>query len=191
MAKHSVVVMVLVIVLISTMVIDVLEAATKDDHDDEKVTNLQFYFHDIVSGKTPTAVRVAKAADTEKSPASFGALVMADDPLTETPDPKSKLVGRAQGLYGSAGQQELGLVMAMSFAFTEGEYNGSSISILGRNAALNPVREMPVVGETGIFRLARGYAIAKTHWFNATSGDAIVEYNVTVVHYRRRKELMF
>ncbi|XP_008245704.1 PREDICTED: dirigent protein 23 [Prunus mume] len=148
----------------------------------ETVTNLQFYFHDTVSGKTPSAVRVAQATDTEKSPTLFGALLMADDPLTETPDPNSKLVGRAQGLYGSSCQQELGLIMAMNFGFTDGMYNGSSISILGKNSAMNPVREMPVVAGTGVFRLGRGYAIAKTHWIDFTTGDAIVGYNVTVIH---------
>ncbi|CAL9022775.1 unnamed protein product [Prunus brigantina] len=148
----------------------------------ETVTNLQFYFHDTVSGKTPSAVRVAQATDTEKSPTLFGALLMADDPLTETSDPNSKLVGRAQGLYGSSCQQELGLIMAMNFGFTDGMYNGSSISILGKNSAMNPVREMPVVAGTGVFRLGRGYAIAKTHWIDFTTGDAIVGYNVTVIH---------
>ncbi|BBG92434.1 hypothetical protein PRUPE_8G162100 [Prunus persica] len=148
----------------------------------ETVTNLQFYFHDTLSGKTPSAVRVAQATDTEKSPTLFGALLMADDPLTETPDPNSKLVGRAQGLYGSSCQQELGLIMAMNFGFTDGMYNGSSISILGKNSAMNPVREMPVVAGTGVFRLGRGYAIAKTHWIDFTTGDAIVGYNVTVIH---------
>ncbi|BFG42282.1 dirigent protein 23 [Prunus yedoensis var. nudiflora] len=148
----------------------------------ETVTNLQFYFHDTVSGKTPSAVRVAQATDTNKSPTLFGALLMADDPLTETPDPNSKLVGRAQGLYGSSCQQELGLIMAMNFGFTDGMYNGSSISILGKNQAMNLVREMPVVAGTGVFRLGRGYAIAKTHWIDFTTGDAIVGYNVTVIH---------
>ncbi|KAM5550003.1 dirigent protein 23-like [Rosa sericea] len=147
----------------------------------ETVTNLQFYFHDTVSGKNPSAVRVAQAANTDKSPTLFGALLMADDPLTETPDPNSKLVGRAQGLYGSSGQQEFGLIMAMSFAFTDGAFNGSSVSIFGKNPALHPVRELPVVGGTGVFRLARGYAIAKTYRFD-TTGDAIVGYNVTVTH---------
>ena len=42
--------------------------------------------------------------------------------------------------------------------------------------------EMPIVGGTGFFWLARGYAIAKTHWFDFTTGYAIVGYNVTVVH---------
>ncbi|OMO92815.1 Plant disease resistance response protein [Corchorus olitorius] len=155
--------------------------ATKLDSKKETVTNLQFYFHDTVSGKNPSAIRVAQAADSEKSPTLFGAILMADDPLTETPDPNSKLIGRAQGIYGSAAQTELGLIMAMSFCFTDGIYNGSSVSILGKNSAMNPVREMPIVGGTGLFRLARGYALAKTHWFD-TTGDAIVGYNVTIIH---------
>ncbi|XVF00915.1 hypothetical protein REPUB_Repub04eG0043100 [Reevesia pubescens] len=156
--------------------------ASKLETKQEAVTNLQFYFHDTVSGKSPSAIRVAQATDTEKSPTLFGALLMADDPLTESPDPNSKLLGRAQGLYGSTGQTEFSLIMAMSFCFTDGIYNGSSISILGKNSALNLVREMPIVGGTGLFRLARGYAIAKTHWIDITTGDAIVGYNVTIVH---------
>ncbi|KDP27569.1 hypothetical protein JCGZ_19574 [Jatropha curcas] len=148
----------------------------------ETVTNLQFYFHDTVSGKNPSAIKVAQSAYTEKSPTLFGTIMMADDPLTEGPDPKSKLVGRAQGLYGSAGQDELCLIMAMNFAFTNGMSNGSSLSVLGKNSALSPVRELPIVGGTGVFRLARGYAVAKTHWFDITTGDAIVGYNITVMH---------
>ncbi|KAG1360956.1 Dirigent protein 23 [Cocos nucifera] len=148
----------------------------------EQVTRLHFYFHDIVSGKHPTAVRVAQAANSDRSPTAFGVVVMADDPLTEGPDPNSRLVGRAQGLYGSAGQEELGLIMAMNYRFTDGKYNGSSFSLNGLNRALDPVREMAIVGGTGVFRLARGVAMAKTYSLNTTTGDAIVEYNVTVVH---------
>ncbi|XP_062021641.1 dirigent protein 23-like [Rosa rugosa] len=179
----------LVLMVFISLVVSFTEAkwaesveATKEATPSQTVTNLQFYFHDTVSGKNPSAVRVAQASDTEKSPTLFGALLMADDPLTETPDPNSKLVGRAQGLYGSSCQQELGLIMAMSFAFSDGTYNGSSISIFGKNPITNPIRELPVVGGTGVFRLARGYAIAHTHWVNATAGDAVVGYNVTVVH---------
>ncbi|WCJ42168.1 Disease resistance-responsive (dirigent-like protein) family protein [Euphorbia peplus] len=150
--------------------------------DEPKTTILQFYFHDTVSGKNPSAIKVAESAQTTKSPTLFGSIMMADDPLTEGPDPNSKLVGRAQGLYGSAGQSEMCLIMAMNFAFTDGAYNGSSISLLGKNSALSPVREMPIVGGTGVFRLARGYAVAKTHWMDITTGDAIVGYNVTLVH---------
>ncbi|KAL6210080.1 hypothetical protein ACLB2K_021018 [Fragaria x ananassa] len=67
--------------------------AKKEATPSETVTNLQFYFHDTISGKNPSVVRVAQATDTEKSPTLFGALLMADDALTKTPDPNSKLVG--------------------------------------------------------------------------------------------------
>ncbi|CAK9169944.1 unnamed protein product [Ilex paraguariensis] len=149
----------------------------------EKLSHLHFYFHDIVSGRNPTAVRIASAAMTNTSATGFGAIVMMDDPLTVGPNLSSKLVGRAQGIYASAALEELGLLMVLNYAFVEGKYNGSSLSILGRNTALSSVREMPIVGGSGIFRFARGYAQAKTHWFDIKTGDAIVEYNVFVFHY--------
>ncbi|KAL1362106.1 hypothetical protein HN51_010387 [Arachis hypogaea] len=149
----------------------------------ETVTNLQFYFHDTLSGQNPSAIQVAQPLDKNKSTLTmFGSIMMADDPLTETSDPKSKLVGRAQGLYGSSCQQELGLLMALSFSFTDGSYNGSSFALMGKNSAMSPVREMPIVGGTGLFRMARGFALAHTVWLNPTTGDAIVGYNVTLVH---------
>ncbi|KAI3683653.1 hypothetical protein L1987_84165 [Smallanthus sonchifolius] len=99
--------------------------------------------------------------------------MMMDDPLTVGPEPGSKLVGRAQGMYASADLKELGLLMVLNYYFTEGKYNGSTLSILGRNSAFTPVREMPVVGGTGIFRFARGYAQAKTHSVDFKRGNAV------------------
>ncbi|OVA19656.1 Plant disease resistance response protein [Macleaya cordata] len=148
-----------------------------------KVTKLRFYFHDIMSGKNPTGVIVAQAPTTNQSATGFGSLAMIDDPLTEGPGLTSKPVGRAQGLVGFASQKELASIMALSYVFTDENFNGSTLSILTRNPIMNPVREFPVVGGTGKFRFARGVANVKTYWVNATSGDAIVEYNVTVIHY--------
>lgn len=45
---------------------------------------------------------------------------MIDDPLTEGPELSSKLLGRAQGFYGSASQKDAGPLMAMNFAFLQG-----------------------------------------------------------------------
>ncbi|GMN55933.1 hypothetical protein TIFTF001_025050 [Ficus carica] len=149
----------------------------------EKLSHLHFYFHDIVSGKNPTAVRVAAAKTTDSSPTGFGFVAILDDPLTVGPEPTSKQVGRAQGIYASASQTDVGLLMVQNYVFTEGKYNGSTLSVLGRNAVLSAVRELPIVGGSGLFRFARGYAQARTHTFNLTSGDAVVEYNVYVFHY--------
>ncbi|XP_069146255.1 dirigent protein 22-like [Solanum lycopersicum] len=152
-------------------------------HAKQKVTKFHFYFHDIVSGKNPTAIQIAQANMTTKSPTFFGFVAMADDPLTVGPEPNSTIVGRAQGIYGAADQNESGLLMTLNFVFTTGKYNGSTLSILGRNPVMNKYREMPIVGGSGVFRLAQGIATAKTYWINMTSGDAIVEYNVMVLHY--------
>ncbi|KAK2990679.1 hypothetical protein RJ640_029354 [Escallonia rubra] len=149
----------------------------------EKLSHLHFYFHDIVGGKNPTAIIVAQATTTNTSATGFGMVVMIDDPLTVGPEASSKLVGRAQGIYASASQFETGLLMVLNYVFMGGKYNGSTLSILGRNPVFSTVREMPIVGGSGIFRFARGYAQARTHSLDIKTGDAVVEYNVFVLHY--------
>ncbi|KAJ6307382.1 hypothetical protein OIU76_017221 [Salix suchowensis] len=114
---------------------------------------------------------------------SFGSTFMVDSPLTEEPEPTSKLVGRAQGMYSLASQHDAGLLMVLSFAFLEGTYNGSALSILGRSPVLDNVKEMPIVGGSGLFRFARGYSLSKTVSFSQKNQNAVVEYNVTVVHF--------
>ncbi|CAN1782689.1 Dirigent protein 19 [Linum perenne] len=137
----------------------------------EKLSHFKFYWHDIYSSPNPTAMPIIQPPPSAKSASTgFGSVTMIDDPITMGPDLRSKLVGRAQGLYGVASQHEVALLMVMNFWFIEGKYNGSSITILGRN-------------RSGLFRFARGYAHASTHNFNLTSGDACVEYNLYVLHY--------
>lgn len=147
----------------------------------EKLSHFKFYWHDIVSGPRPTSVKVVNPP--KNSSTSFGLLNMIDNPLTVGPKLSSKLVGRAQGFYASACQKDVGLLMAMNFAFMEGKYNGSTITVLGRNMVFNKVREMPVIGGSGLFRFARGYVQARTNTFNAKNGDATVQYDCYVMHY--------
>ncbi|KAI9077274.1 hypothetical protein K1719_040718 [Acacia pycnantha] len=118
----------------------------------EKLTHLQFYFHDIVSGRKPTAVKVAEALMTNTSLTGFGLVSMADDPLTTGPE-------RGQ-----------------SWWVKPREY-------MRRRRKTSTVREMPIVGGSGLFQFARGFAQAKTHTFDPKTGDAVVEYNVYVLHY--------
>uniref|UniRef100_M1BZH5 Dirigent protein n=2 Tax=Solanum tuberosum TaxID=4113 RepID=M1BZH5_SOLTU len=55
---------------------------------------------------------------------------MIDDPLTVGPEPNSTIVGRAQGIYGLADQNEDALLMTLNFVFTTGKYKGSTLSIM-------------------------------------------------------------
>ncbi|KAK9156614.1 hypothetical protein Scep_003188 [Stephania cephalantha] len=156
----------------------------------EKLTHLHFYFHDSMSPTNFTVVQVAAAPRRNGSTAmvnsitEFGSVMISDDPLTETPDPSSKVVGRAQGLSSSVSQSDTTILMAFNLVFTTGKFNGSTISILGRNSIYaSKVREMPVVGGSGVFRFARGYVLMKTYALDVKNLRATVEYDVYVWHY--------
>ncbi|KAK1429083.1 hypothetical protein QVD17_11283 [Tagetes erecta] len=149
----------------------------------EKLSHFQFYWHDTQSGSNPTSITIVKPPPPVSPTTGFGTVNMIDNPLTDKPENGSKLLGRAQGFYGLASQEEMGLLMAMNFVFVTGRYNGSTLTVLGRNPVSQKVREMPVIGGTGLFRFARGYVQATTYTSNAQTRDAVVKYNVYVLHY--------
>ncbi|KAL8262940.1 hypothetical protein R6Q59_024289 [Mikania micrantha] len=152
-------------------------------HRTEKLSHFRFYWHDTLSGSNPTAITIVPPVSNKTSSTAFGQVNMIDDPLTEKPEPGSRLLGRAQGLYGLISQEEVGLMMVMSFVFSTGKYNGSTLMILGRNPVFEKVREMPVIGGSGLFRWARGYVQASTYSFDNKTGNAVVKYDVHVLHF--------
>jgi hypothetical protein len=160
-----------------------LLAVTAEAAGQQKETRMRVYWHDVVTGPNSTVAKVAEAPTSRASATVFGTVYVIDDPLTDGPSltAPSRLVGRAQGMYVSAGKEAMSLLMAMSFVFAaDGPYNGSSVAIFGPNPA-RPVREIPVVGGTGAFRFARGYCRATTYWYNA-AGDATVQYDIHIRH---------
>ncbi|KAJ0735234.1 putative dirigent protein [Helianthus annuus] len=145
----------------------------------EKTTHLHFFFHDLHSGKSPTAIKIIGIPNS----GGFGDVYVMDNALTERQEATSDVVGRAQGMYTFAAQNQPVFLMVLTFEFTQGEFSGSSLSVLGRNPIMDDVREMPIIGGSGQFRYANGYALAHTVWADPTTSDAIVEYNVYVKHY--------
>ncbi|KAJ8534886.1 hypothetical protein K7X08_016614 [Anisodus acutangulus] len=127
----------------------------KLSHAEEKMTKFHFYFHDTVSGNNPSAIQIAQANFSPLSPTSFGLVRMMDNPLTVGPDINSKVIGRTQGIYGFSSFEDRELLMTFNFVFTQDKYNGSTLSILGHNRVARKYRELPVVGGSGVFRLAR------------------------------------
>ncbi|KAH6821213.1 hypothetical protein C2S53_010327 [Perilla frutescens var. hirtella] len=149
----------------------------------EKVARFHFYIHAIFSGKNQTSFMVAEAKISATSPTNFDLIQMIDSPLTVGPQPDSKIIGRAQGTDGGSSFEEISLVITHNFLFTEGEYNGSMLSVLGREALLDEYRELPIVGGTGAFRLARGIITSQTASFNNTSKDIVYEVTAMVLYY--------
>ncbi|KAM0887375.1 hypothetical protein ACQ4PT_029099 [Festuca glaucescens] len=156
------------------------EAARK-----KTTTHLKFYMHDIVTAEPSspaTAVRVARGvtllpADPTKR---FGDMYVIDDPLTEGPGAASPAVGTAQGFYILASRTNIALLFTVNMVFTTGPHNGSTIAVLARDAILDPVRELPVVGGTGVFRGATGYGHFRTYSANATTFNAVLQVDMYV-----------
>ncbi|WVZ53044.1 hypothetical protein U9M48_004035 [Paspalum notatum var. saurae] len=152
--------------------------------DGATTTHLQFYMHDTVTasaGSPVTAQRVVRG--TTPLPGTpinrFGDMYIIDDPLKEGPDMTSSAVGRAQGFYLFAAQTaDQALLLSGNMVFTAGKHNGSSIALLGRDAILDEVRELPVVGGTGGFRGATGYGLIRTHSVNFTNGNAVLKIDM-------------
>ncbi|KAJ4901942.1 Plant disease resistance response protein [Raphanus sativus] len=144
-------------------------------HKKEKLTHFRVYWHDILDGKDPTSVSIMNPPKNYTGATGFGLTRMIDNPLTLSPELSSKMVGRAQGFYAAASKEEVGLLMAMNFAILDGKYSGSTITLFGRNSVLDKVREMPVIGGSGLFRFARGYVQARTHVFDINTGNAVVD----------------
>nr|XP_043608031.1 dirigent protein 4-like [Erigeron canadensis] len=164
------------------------KSVTVDAPTTVKKTNLHFFMHDILSGNNPTAVLVAAPNGTvvqEGNVGPFGAVYVFDDPLTVTSDPKSEVIGTGRGLYASVSRQvptEWTLLFNADLEFTSGEFNGSSICLFSRDLLVLEKKELSIVGGRGKFRMANGFIMANVISFNATSGDVILEFHVTVFH---------
>ncbi|GMP37582.1 hypothetical protein CsSME_00009192 [Camellia sinensis var. sinensis] len=153
-------------------------------HSKQKLTKLHFYFHDIESGNNITSIQVARAPNNNStSAAAFGGINVFDNAMTVGPNITSKQLGRAQGLFAASSLGPQSLLITMNLFFTQGEFNGSTLAIVGRDPILDQYREMSVVGGSGEFRLARGIATAQTFSNNPATNTAVLEYHVVVIHY--------
>ncbi|KAJ4851601.1 hypothetical protein Tsubulata_012433 [Turnera subulata] len=148
-----------------------------------KTTNMVFYMHHLESGPNKSVVAVAGIEGQRWTVLQFGTVYCGDAPLTRTPDLKSAQVGRARGIYVTAGLDGSDLHTLMSLVFTNKQYNGSTLEIQGANRRFQTYREVSVVSGTGRFRLARGYAVLSTVSVDIPTLNAVIAWNVTVFHY--------
>ncbi|KAL2477084.1 Dirigent protein 23 [Forsythia ovata] len=147
----------------------------------EKTATIKIFVQDEVGGENKTVWEVARSSITANSPTLFGQVRVVDDLLTAGPNKTSKKIGRAQGLITSADLKESAIAMNLNFIFTDGKYKGSTLCMLGRNPLGNDTRELAIVGGTGIFRMARGYAITNTYSYD-TPSYGVLEYNIYVAY---------
>ncbi|KAL1541158.1 dirigent protein 11-like [Salvia divinorum] len=147
-----------------------------------KITRLHFYLHDVIGGDRPTVWGVAACNLTDVLPSAFGKLVVLDNLVTSGPNLDSGEVGRLQGTVGLADLHEKALVMVLNLVFTKGEFEGSTLSILGRNPLGAESREVSIVAGTSAFRMATGYIITSTYYNDPARVRNVYEYSAVVYH---------
>lgn len=150
-----------------------LDRATLGLEKKNQVSHFRFYFHETFTANNATSVPVVPALPKYNTTTSFGTVGVMDNVLTTGPERSSKLVGRVEGLYAATSQTEFNLLVVLNFVLTEGKYNGSTITILGRNRISQNLREIPVIGGSGVFRFATGYAEVNTVFLDPQTRSTI------------------
>ncbi|XP_047942647.1 dirigent protein 1-like [Salvia hispanica] len=147
----------------------------------ERLTHLHLYSYEAARGDA-TAVVVAQAATTNTYRYRLGEVVVIDNRLAEGPNLSSRAVGRSQGMYAAVDVSNSAFLSVFNLVFTEGEFKGSTLSMMGRYDAQSGEREFPIVGGNGVFRSARGYARMRTYSDDMETGISVDEYHVYVIH---------
>lgn len=179
MASHS-------FKLIVIFILATVTCTSSAAHGQLKETTMSLYFQDYSGGPNATVMQVNSGGLSDDGALKFlefGSLFVTDDPITEEFDSGSAEVARGQGLYVTSALDGKIAHVVISVIFTGGEYSGSTLQVQGASPQLEKVREVAVVGGTGNFRFARGYATFETVHFNLENYHAVIQFNVTVQHY--------
>ncbi|RYR72346.1 hypothetical protein Ahy_A02g006554 [Arachis hypogaea] len=161
-----------------------IEPKSLNLHKEQTLSHFRFYWQEKFSEPNATSIEIVSPVPKYNTTAKFGSIRAIDIALTIGPNVSSKVVGRAQGVYVSASETEIDLLMIENIVFYEGRYHGSSITAMGRNPIFSKVvRELDVVGGSGHFRFAKGYAELRTISSDPKTLDTAVQYDVYVYHY--------
>ncbi|XP_047954019.1 dirigent protein 21-like [Salvia hispanica] len=147
----------------------------------KKITKLHFYVHNHESGPNTTVYRVAAASITSTSPTTFGRVNVLDDLVTAGPDINTEPVARVQGVVAYSDLHTVAIAMTVNFYITAGEFNKSTLCVSVRLPLTERLREIPVIGGTGAFRLARGYAVSTPYSFDFATANSVLEYTIYVI----------
>lgn len=122
----------------------------------------------------------------------FGTMTVVDDELTEAPGLGSQAVGRAQGFYIASSEEGVSQTVAVTAMFKEGEF-ADSISFFGVHRTADSESHLAVVGGTGKFAGAKGFAkvavvrpggVAATAAEHETDGvETVLQFTVLLIMY--------
>ncbi|XP_045798319.1 dirigent protein 24-like [Trifolium pratense] len=95
----------------------------------------------------------------------FGSVTVIDDQLTEEHELDSSVIGRAQGFYLASSLDGTSKTIVLTVLVHGGEHHDGvddTISLFGIHRTASPESEIAVIGGTGKYENARGYASLET-----------------------------
>ncbi|CAK9157987.1 unnamed protein product [Ilex paraguariensis] len=146
-------------------------------------TNLTIYFQDRFAGPNATTVPITGIPGHLWTYGSFGTVFCIDSPITEGLEGSSEQLARGHGVHVTSALDGSITYVSISIVFITKESNGSTIQIQGATNQYVKVRELAVVGGTGQFRYARGFATFETAYLDMESAYAVIQCNITMFHF--------
>ncbi|XP_077214312.1 dirigent protein 25-like [Tasmannia lanceolata] len=107
----------------------------------------------VTSGQLPAGTNLQKLL--------FGTMTVIDDELTEGHETGSAVLGKAQGFYVASSEDGSSQTMAFTTMFENGSY-ANSLSFFGVHRTVSSECQVAVIGGTGKYVNAKGYATVKT-----------------------------
>ncbi|KMZ61263.1 hypothetical protein ZOSMA_53G00480 [Zostera marina] len=126
--------------------------------------HFQFYWHESFSGPDASSIIIAGANSTDSGDKEFGTTYAFDNPLTVDPIPPnstSDVIGNMQGFYVLTAKEKVALAVTLNLVLKDPVFKDSILSFQGRVDTDSKMREVPIVGGTGVFRGATGYYVSQ------------------------------
>lgn len=115
----------------------------------------------------------------------FGTMTVIDDELTEGHELGSGLVGKAQGFYVASSEDGSSQTMAFTAMFEDGNYV-DSLSFFGVHRTAVSQSQLAIMGGTGKYVNAKGFAIVKTlpsvNQHNIDGLESLLEFTVYITY---------
>ncbi|KAJ8422198.1 hypothetical protein Cgig2_030561 [Carnegiea gigantea] len=109
----------------------------------------------VTPGQLPTGVTLQKLM--------FGSITVIDDELTEGHELGSGVMGRGQGFYLASSLDGESHTMAFTaILHQDGHDEADTISFFGVHRTASPISQIAVIGGTGKYETAKGYATIET-----------------------------
>jgi len=140
--------------------------------------NVTFFVHEAINTGSDATGYIVAGPGGDTSELQLGALVVVDNIITETASPKSKQLGKFQGLYVLDGGVKY-RVQVTVIIDQPGDLIETTYEILGQRPSFNATsdRQLAVVAGTGVFLGQKGYALADTV-YQKLVGTKNAQYNI-------------